>query len=203
MGTDFAIVVHGIDFYKELYAAVKDMKNHDYRGAGGNLKKVMDQLSEWTKKHACTSDFCYIVVGVFTFLGDMKGSVKTCEADFKNAFGDFKSAWMNFADRRHNLFHWKENEDDIRKGVKDIGDGMKLVAKGVSDCHIEEIADILSKLAIKLGIVPEVGWIEEALHIVIEGVKIENEIGDACDDFGNKNWVGFGFNVARLVKTLV
>ena len=23
------------------------------------------------------------------------------------------------------------------------------------------------------------------------------------DDFGNKNWVGFGYNVARLVKTLV
>ena len=80
---------------------------------------------------------------------------------------------------------------------------MKLVAKGVSDCHLEEFADILSKLAIKLGIVPEVGWIEEILHIVIEGVKIENEIGDACDDFGNKNWVGFGYNVARLVKTLV
>ena len=203
IGDDFAILVHGVDFYKELYATVKDIKDHDYRGAGGNLQKVMNQLAQWTEKHACTSDFCYIVVGVFQFLGDMEGSVKTCEADFKNAFGDFKSAWHSFAESHGGIFHWKRNEDDIRKGVKQIGDGMKLVAKGVSDCHLEEFADILSKLAIKLGIVPEVGWIEEILHIVIKGVKIENEIGDACDDFGNKNWVGFGYNVARLVKTLV
>ena len=65
IGSDFGILVHGVDFYKELYAAVKDIKNHDYRGAGGNLQKVMDQLSQWTQKHACESDFCYIVVGVF------------------------------------------------------------------------------------------------------------------------------------------
>ena len=34
IGSDFGILVHGVDFYKELYAAVKDIENHDYRGAG-------------------------------------------------------------------------------------------------------------------------------------------------------------------------
>ena len=53
------------------------------------------------------------------------------------------------------------------------------------------------------GIAPEISWIEEILHIVIEGVNIEREIGSACDDFGNKNWVGFGYNVVKLVKTLL
>ena len=125
IGSDFGILVHGVDFYKELYAAVKDIENHDYRGAGGNLQKVMDQLSQWTQKHACDSDFCYIVVGVFQFLGDMQGSVKTCEADFKNAFTDFEEGWKSFADSHHGIFllekgqrrdsqrskaHWRRNE---------------------------------------------------------------------------------------------
>ena len=77
------------------------------------------------------------------------------------------------------------------------------MAKGVSDCHLQEFADLLEKLAVKLGIAPEIGWIEEILHILIEGVNIENEIGDACDDFGEKNWVGFGYNLAKLIKTLL
>merc|ERR1711871_1505238 len=115
VGKDMQILLHGVDFYEELYAALKDIEQHDYRGAGGNLQKVMNQLAQWTEKHACTSDFCYIVVGVFQFLGDMEGSVKTCEADFKNAFGDFKSAWHSFAESHGGIFHWKRNEDDIRK----------------------------------------------------------------------------------------
>ena len=36
----------------------------------------------------------------------------------------------------------------------------------VLECHIQEFADILEKLAVKLGIAPEIGWIEEILHIV-------------------------------------
>ena len=87
--------------------------------------------------------------------------------------------------------------------MKEIGAGMKSIANGVGDCHIQEFADILEKLAVKLGIAPEVSWIEEILHIVIEGVNIEREIGSACDDFGDKNWVGFGYNVVKLVKTLL
>ena len=62
---------------------------------------------------------------------------------------------------------------------------------------------MLEKLAVKLGIAPEISGLMEILHILINGVNIENEIGDACDDYASKNWVGFGYNVARLVKTLV
>ena len=203
VGKDMQILLHGVDFYEELYAALKDIEQHDYRGAGGNLQKVMDDLAQWTQKHACTSDFCYVVVGAFQFLGDIQGSVATCENDFKNAFGDFKIAYANFSDSHHSIFHWHHNKDAIRAGVKEVGAGMRLIANGVGDCHIQEFADILEKLAVKLGIAPEVGWIEEILHIVIEGVNIEREVADACDDFGDKNWVGFGYNIVRLVKTLV
>jgi hypothetical protein len=56
---------------------------------------------------------------------------------------------------------------------------------------------------VKLGLVPEVSFIEEVLHILIDGVQIENEIGDACEDYADQNWPGFGYNLAKLVETLV
>jgi hypothetical protein len=198
-----SIVVHGADFYEQLYSTLQDLETHDWRAAGQDLGSVLDQLSTWTKGHACTSDMCYVVVGVLQFMGDMEGSVKTCENDFKDAWDDFKDGFNSFKDSHHSIFHFRHNADEVKAGVKAFGQGMKKIAAAVSDCHLEEFAELLSKLAIKLGIVPEVGWLEELLHILIEGVHIENEVGDACTDYGDGNWVGFGYNVARLIKTLV
>ena len=44
--------------------------------------------------------------------------------------------------------------------------------------------------------------VEELLSILINGVEIQDELGDACIDYSQGNWVGFGYNVAKLVKTL-
>ena len=41
---------------------------HDYRTAGAQLGKAMNELSTWTSGHACTSDFCYVVLGMFEYL---------------------------------------------------------------------------------------------------------------------------------------
>ena len=203
MGEIGSIVVHGADFYEQLFATLQDLETHDWRSAGHDMGAVLDQLSTWTKGHACTSEMCYVVVGVLQFMGDMEGSVKACENDFKDAWTDFKDSFDAFADSHHSIFHFEHNEDSVKKGVKALGLGVKEIAKAVTDCHMEEFAELLSALAIKLGIVPEVGWLEELLHILIEGVHIENEVGDACTDYGDGNWAGFGYNVAKLVKTLV
>lgn len=45
--------------------------------------------------------------------------------------------------------------------------------------------------------------LEEVVKIIVDGVEIENEIGNACQDFSMHNWVGFGFELASLVHTLV
>jgi len=205
-GNDMNILVHGADFYQLLYATVQDAEKHDWRAAGGDLQKVMSQTSSWTKKHACDSDFCYVVVGVFQFLGDIKGSVKECEADFQGAWADFGQAFANFSENSHSsweVWKWSHDKSVVRAGVHALGDGMQLVSKGVGDCHVEEFADILARLAAKLGIVPEVSWIEEALHILINGVKIEEEVGNALVDWSNRNWPGFGYNAAMLTKSLL
>lgn len=64
-------------------------------------------------------------------------------------------------------------------------------------------ADLIAGLATKFGLAPEIGWFELLLHIIIEGVHIEQELGAALTDFGNSNWVGFGWEVASLIKTLL
>merc|ERR1711871_375464 len=203
-GSALNILIHGADFYKELSSTLSDIKHHDYKAAGSDLHDVMSNLNKWTNKHACENDWCYIVMGIFEFVGDMQGSIKECAADFELAHEDFHYFARNISDSHHNIvFHWKHDKKAIKAGVHSLGDAMHDVARGVKDCHLQEFADLLAKLAAKLGIVPEITWIEELLHIIINGVKIEKEIGDACDAFNRENWPAVGYNVARLTKTLL
>ena len=44
---------------------------------------------------------------------------------------------------------------------------------------------------------------ESDTKILIKGVEIEQEIGEACLDYSNGNWVGFGYNIAKLIKALI
>ena len=101
------------------------------------------------------------------------------------------------------LIHFNHDNDHIKQGIQEIGYGFRDIAQGVSDCHLQELADLLAQLAAKLGIAPEISWVEELLQILINGVHIENEIADACQDWTDKNWAGFGYNIAKLIKTLV
>lgn len=206
VGAAAQILVHGADFYDDVYEAFEGVQSHDWRTAGAELGKVLQQLSEWTSGHACTSDFCYVVLGIFEFLGDIQGDIRACEADFSRAFGNFSAAFdalRNTSAPSGANADFSFNVPGIRQGIADIGHGMLDVAAGVKDCHLAQLAAVLEKLAIKLGVAPEIAWVEEALRILIEGVQIEQEIGSACLDYSEHNWVGFGYNVARLVETLV
>ena len=178
------ILVHGADFYDNFYQAVQDIERHDWRSAGSEFGKVINQLAQWTEGHACTNDFCYVVLGVFQFLGDIEGDVRACEADFKLAFTNLTQAAELFTDHdktsSSGIFHFNANKDDVKKAVGDIGYAFRDIAHGVSDCHLAELAQLLADLAEKLGIAPEIQWVEELLKILIDGVEIENEIADAC-----------------------
>jgi hypothetical protein len=203
---DVSILIHGSEFYSHFFQTLVDFKQHDYRSVGNDLQTVMADLSSWTGKHACESDFCYVVVGVLQFLGGFnKGSIKECQNDFKTAYADFKQSAHDFGDAKEKpvIFHFKHDKAAIKKGTYNLGAGVKEIAKGVKDCHLEAFAELLEKLAVKLGIAPEVSWLEELLHIVINGVKIENEVGNALEDWSSKNWPGFGYNVAKLTETLL
>jgi len=96
-----------------------------------------------------------------------------------------------------------KNKTAISAGVGDIGKGIEDLAHSVSDCHLEDLLDILTKLATKLGTKPEIEVVEEILKILIDGVQIEEEIASALEDYADQNWAGFGYNLIKLIKTLL
>lgn len=193
------VLVHGSDFYSELYSTVQAIETHDYRTAGTEMQKVLNQMSQWTRGHACTSDACYVIMGIFQYFGDIQGTIKTCENDFSNAFHNFSAAIAEFT---HNG-KFSTDKHRIINGLRDIGLGMKAVSRGVSDCDLADLAKIIDELAIKLGIAPEIQFIDDALKIIIEGAEIEQELGNAFVDFSEHDWPGFGYNVIKLIKTLL
>ena len=74
-----------------------------------------------------------------------------------------------------------KNKPSIESGIADIGKGLKALADAVSDCFMAEFAALIEKLAVKMGGVPEVMWVEELISILIEGVPIELELYGACE----------------------
>jgi hypothetical protein len=209
LGEAASIIVHGTDFYEDLYTIFKAIESKDYRSAGADMGKMLDTLSQWTKGHSCTNDFCYIVLGMFEFLGDIQGDIRNCKSDFENAFANFTEGYHLL--RNHTADHAAKGKSHdfffstahVKEGLGHIGHGLLDVAKGTSDCHLGDLAKVISELAVKLGIAPEVVWVEETLRILIDAVQIEQEIGAALIDYSDKNWVGFGYNLIKLVKTLL
>lgn len=185
---------------------MQDVKQHDWRGAGRNLQQVMSQLNKWTGRFACRSNACFVVIGMLQYLGDVQGSVRACEGDFKAAFADFSFAYGNFSHNTRGaaaVFRTSQNRARIRAGVRSLGKGVQKVGAGVQACHLAALADILARLAVKLGVAPELAWLEEALHVLVEGVRIDEEVGGALVDWANKDWPGFGYQVVSLVETLL
>jgi hypothetical protein len=217
LGDAAQIIIHGADFYEDVYGAFEAFETHDYRTAGSELGKVMEQLSQWTTGHACTSPVCYVVMGMMQFLGDIEGDIKNCEGDLELAWGNLSAAYGEFKSSDITLSAAQRyggsadfafatgsmSTSNIKAGVKDLGYALESIASGVGDCHLAQLADILAKLATELGIAPEVKWVEEVLKILIDGVEIENEIGAACIDYSENNWIGFGYNIIELIKNLL
>ncbi len=223
-GEAIAVLIHGFDLFDDVMDMIADVQNHDYKGAGSEIKKIMDSLSEWSTGHVCQNTWCYIVEGVMEFEAVIEGDVRQCEQDFENAWGEFGAAVALFenqvelakaheVDMRRRLdagFQLTEEDEElklqisskVKDAVKDIGKGLEDVAAGIHDCHLEELADILTKLAAELA-VPEVSWIAEVLHIIVNGAEIVEDVGEACEAFGDERWASFGYDIAKLIKIVL
>merc|ERR550525_92011 len=123
----------------------------------------MNDLSEWTKGHLCTSNVCYIVNGMMQYLAHLQSDIKSCKADFSDVGAHLSAAYDDMTQHNQNGLglHFNHDSGSIRKGVKDLGMALEAFSHVVSDCHMQELAEIIEKLAEKLGIAPEVQWIEE------------------------------------------
>jgi hypothetical protein len=232
-GDGLSILVHGFELYDDVYDTVDEVTKSDWRAAGLSIHKILDELNGWTSDNMCDNTWCYVVEGMMEAEQIIEGDIKQCESDFENAWTEFTNAYNLFenkmeevrmvqgylsgqeegvsAEMRRKLQNLSDEEiedlksgiaDSIKEAIKDIGLGLEDVAKGVDDCHLDDFAELLTKLAAELA-VPEVSWIAEVLHIVVHGAEIVEEIGEACEDFGDSNYVRFGFDIAKLIKVLL
>jgi hypothetical protein len=203
IGDSIAILIHGADFLPDMAAVLNAALAHDFRTMGVQLKKVLDELYTWTQGHACTSNFCYVTIGVLEFVGNVEGDFRRCVSDTKFAFSNFTAAYAQFSSRKGGIFNWAKDASKIKAGCGLIGHGLDCLAAATADCHLQQFSDLIAALAARFALVPEVGWLEAILHILINGVHIEKELSSALIDFSQDNWVGFGWEVASLIKTLL
>jgi len=197
------VLVHGSDFYEALYAAAQGFAKHDYRLAGQEITKIMNDLSMWTTGHLCTSPACYIVGGAMQYLSDIEDDIKSCVSDFTDMFSNFSEAAHHFFDQGRNGFHVSKDTKLIQQGVGLIGRGVRDLANIVGDCHLAQLSKILAGLAADLGVEASVKWVGELLKILINGVEIEREVADAFEAWAEGNWPSFGYHVVKLIKTFL
>ena len=118
------IFLHGAQFEEELYGALSALEQHDARGAGIALGKVLETLAQWTTGKGCSSsDACFVLEGIITLLADGAGSFKQCEADVKETWGNLSAAFKEFDDGK-SFWHFKHNRDAIRAGFGDYQRGL-------------------------------------------------------------------------------
>lgn len=189
-----------------ITAAWEAFAKQDYKNAGSQLQKAVFNLYQWTSGHLCTSDACYIFSGVLQYFEDLAKDIKKCGADLEDMVSEFHQAFDLMTHKKSNSnttagFTW--NTTSIKAGIGKIGKGIEDLATAVTDCHLEELLEIVTALAAKLvNVFPEVTIIEEVLKILIEGVSVERDIAGALEDYAANNWAGFGYNIIKLVKIL-
>jgi len=203
IGSAVSILVHGSDIYEEMYAAWQAFSTQDFKTAGAELQKAISSMYQWTTGHLCTSDACYVFSGILQYFEDVAKDIKKCGHDMEDMLVDFDAAFHLLSAGDSNMFGFTKNKTAIEAGIADIGKGINDLANSVSDCHLPDLLSILTALAAKLGTVPELKIIEEILKILIDGVEIEREIASALQDWAAHNWAGFGYNLIKLVKSLL
>merc|ERR1711879_915863 len=160
-------------------------------------------MYQWTTGHLCTSDACYVFSGILQYFEDVAKDIKQCGHDMEDMLDNFDAAFHFLSAGDSNRFGFTKNKTAIEAGIAEIGKGINDLANSVSDCHLADLLSILTALSAKLGSVPELEIVEEILKILIDGVEIEREIANALQDWAAHDWPGFGYNLIKLVKSLL
>eukprot|EP00929_Paragymnodinium_shiwhaense_P004703 TRINITY_DN10581_c0_g1_i1.p1 TRINITY_DN10581_c0_g1~~TRINITY_DN10581_c0_g1_i1.p1 ORF type:complete len:856 (+),score=251.75 TRINITY_DN10581_c0_g1_i1:97-2664(+) len=198
------IIVHGADFYEEVYGAWQALVQHDPHAAAQKFKAVLSDLYKWSTGNLCPTSVCYAVNGMMQFLSDEMKDVSKCKKDFGDAKTYFNDAFVELSGHDSIFSAFSQDNRNVSKGIADLGYGLRAISKSVGDCHLQEFLTALEELAAILTTQPpELQWLEAFLKIIIDGVDIEVEVSNALVDFGNHNWPGFGYNLFKLIKTLL
>jgi len=199
-----SVLVHGAEIYQELYSTYLSSTTHDWRGMGQHIGSVVSQLGQWTEKHACKSNICYLVVGILQFLNDSESVFVECTDALKSAWVDLYRAVKALKSLSSNIiWEFNENVEALKNGVNSFASFVAKIGNVVTKCHLTVLTNILASLSVKLSESPIIFWIGTAVNIVLNGIDIAQLIGQAGQAFISKSWVEFGRSLGQLMSKLL
>eukprot|EP00933_Yihiella_yeosuensis_P033295 TRINITY_DN2702_c0_g2_i2.p1 TRINITY_DN2702_c0_g2~~TRINITY_DN2702_c0_g2_i2.p1 ORF type:complete len:854 (-),score=217.97 TRINITY_DN2702_c0_g2_i2:36-2597(-) len=197
-----SILVHGRDYWEDIFGAVQAIASHDYTSAGRKIGQVLKDLNTWTRGRLCATPICYVVNGITQFLQNDLEDLKQCKKDYQDAWQSFKSAFDELHDKRAPLFAFMQNQTKVEDGMHLIGHGLNDLASSIQDCHMADLANLLSMLGAKFGMAPKIQWLGKLIKVMMDGVNVEKELADALESFSEKNWPEFGYSLVKILKEI-
>jgi len=192
------LIIHGFDFYELMYKSVDSMVHHDYYAAGDTLGQALDQMSDWTLGHMCTSPVCYSILGALQYLDAVQDDFQECKHDFRRVEQNISAAFDTLVDFKQKPLHFRRDLASLNAGLHAVSAAFSSVATLVSDCHLSELSEILLKIAKALSLPASIVWVGDVIHIAINGFSITREVVDMLKGFADANWPAVGFHWAKL-----
>jgi len=184
------IVVHGIDIYHEVTAAVKAMEEKQYYNFGYNVGKAGAQILLGEQKVEATAhDIVKVIEGVIKGAVDAEFSdLDKCIDDGVDIIDDVWDAVKRFQSK---------NPDEVVKGIKDIGIILEKAGAALTDCkNIKADLTKLTEMASYFSN-PETAVVHIGKDIIVHGVQIIKEVTAAVKAMEQKDYYDFGLNVGK------
>ncbi|KAG9395425.1 hypothetical protein J8273_2992 [Carpediemonas membranifera] len=187
---DLKLLVAGINIFEDLQSAAANFKNGDYAAFGQTLGSIMSVIKSDLDTNCDNDEWCLLLQGAVQGLNLILPNVHQCKHDGQTVWNDLVEAYD------------AHKSNDYKDAVKDIANAMDEFKALVSDCQLEELADLILKLVGDLT-GASVSWWEKLVKIVIHGIDIADDVIDLVEDVESSNVFGVGIDVAKLVKILL
>lgn len=112
---------------------------------------------------------------------------------------DVDRVWSDLVDDLEYLV----GDDVAMAAIKDVAAALSALSSAITDCHAEEIAQVLSKLAAILGAPAGIGWLDEGFKIVVDAAEVSNDVYDALLFVKQDDYFMAGYEIAKLAVVLV
>lgn len=129
------VLVDGADVYDDIYQISKSMAIKDYESVGLGLAKLINDLALST----CSTKECVLVDGILRGLQILVHDGVACKKELASAFKGF-----------HNFVKLVD-AGDYKHALGTLGKMLGGLSVSLSDCGLQNVADLITSEAKKLG----------------------------------------------------
>jgi hypothetical protein len=180
-----SIIVEGADIFAPLDAAIQAFENKNYNAAGAALGDLTNVL----RRTACKDDdkACIIIEGLLQETSIVLSDLGMCSTELQTSVNDIEAALADFKAKNY------------KQGITDLANGLHLLANGVRDCHLDELADVIVAQASKLGLA-DVQVLDTIVHVLVEGADVYNDVYEAANAYEAGDYASAGRALSALLQ---